>query len=44
MTSPMLRHIVMVTFKPETTEDQRAAYRRAVEKMTADSPEVRAMT
>ncbi len=40
----MLRHIVMVTFKPGTTEQQRADYQAAVEQMSRTSPEVQAMT
>jgi quinol monooxygenase YgiN len=36
----MLRHIVLLTFKPETTAEQRAAVRSAVEGFPAQVPEV----
>ena len=39
----MLRHIVLVTFKPEATADQRAAVRSAMEGFSAQIPEVRSL-
>jgi hypothetical protein len=40
----MLRHIVLVTFKPEATETQLAAWRDAVTDMCETSPEVLAFS
>jgi hypothetical protein len=37
----VLRHIVLVTFKPEATPDQRAALRAAIEAMPSLVPEVK---
>lgn len=39
----MLRHIVMVTFKPETTEDQKDAYRTTVRGFADAMPEIRSL-
>ncbi|MFD0978616.1 Dabb family protein [Tropicimonas aquimaris] len=39
----MLRHIVLVTFKPEATAEERAALRAAVEGFRDNVPEVRAL-
>jgi quinol monooxygenase YgiN len=39
----MLRHIVLVTFKPEATAEQRAAVRSAVESFSVQVPEVRSL-
>ena len=39
----MLRHIVLLTFKPEASLDERAAVRVAVEGFSAQVPEVRAL-
>ncbi|SNS78479.1 Dabb family protein [Tropicimonas sediminicola] len=39
----MLRHIVLVTFKPEATSEERAALRAAVEGFRDSVPEVRAL-
>lgn len=36
----MLRHIVLIKFKPDVTEDQRAAYRAAVQRFPEEIPEV----
>jgi len=40
----MLRHIVLLTFKPEATEQQRDAWRHAVKAMCETSPEVLSFT
>lgn len=40
----MLRHIVLVTFKPEATTGQRVAWRQAVVGMCEGSPEVLSFT
>ena len=40
----MLRHVVLVRFKPEATPDQRAAVHQAIEAMPAGEPEIKALT
>ena len=40
----MLRHIVLVTFKPGTTTEKRAAFRAAIEALPGAVPEVRSFT
>jgi hypothetical protein len=40
----LLRHVVLVGFKPETTPDQRAAVHQAIEAMPAGEPEIKALT
>jgi quinol monooxygenase YgiN len=40
----MLRHIVLVTFRPEATPDQIAAWRDAVTRMCQTHPEVLSFT
>lgn len=39
----MLRHIVMLTFKPEASAEERAAVRSAVEAFAETVPEVRSL-
>lgn len=39
----MLRHIVLVTFKPEASTEQRVAVRSAVEGFATQVPEVRSL-
>jgi hypothetical protein len=40
----MFRHIVMVRLSPVLTDDERQAYREAVERLGRESPTVRAHT
>jgi quinol monooxygenase YgiN len=40
----MLRHIVLVTFRPEASEEEREAMKSAVRGFAEAVPEVRAMT
>ena len=40
----MLRHIVLVGFKPEATPDQRVAVHQAIEAMPGSEPEIKALT
>ncbi|MHA3979723.1 Dabb family protein [Halovulum sp. GXIMD14794] len=40
----MLRHIVLLTFKPEADDDARDALRAAVARFPAQVPEVRSLT
>ncbi len=40
----MLRHIVLLTFRPEATEDRIEAWRAAVTEMCETSPEVLSFT
>lgn len=40
----MLRHIVLVGFKPDATADQRAAVHQAIAAMPATEPEIRALS
>ena len=39
----MLRHIVLLTFKPEASAEQRAAVRTALEGLRTSVPEVRSL-
>lgn len=39
----MLRHIVMITFKPEATDAQKDAYRAAVKSFADTIPEIRSL-
>ncbi len=39
----MLRHIVLLTFKPEASSEERAAVRTAMEGFPAQVPEVRSL-
>ncbi len=40
----MIRHIVLLTFKPEATAEDRQAVRDAVEAFAQDIPDIRALT
>ena len=40
----MLRHIVLVTFKPEATAEERAGMRAVIEAFRDQIPELRALT
>ena len=42
--APMLRHIVLLTFKPEATEAERDAFREAVAAFRDNIPELRELT